>query len=822
MIIRNKFNGYVNGNNRLYPGGGGGQSQPQSTTQTTTTIPEYARPYVERMLGKAEAFSETPYQAYGGQRIAGFTPMQEQAFQGAANLGPAKQLGTGTQLAGIAGLGGLGAGQQYAQQATNPYAMQSYMSPYIENAMAPQLREAARQSAIQGQQNQAAAVQQGAFGGSRSAIIEAERQRNLAQQQGDIYGRGMQTAFEQARQAQQFGADLGLRGYGMAGQMAGTLGQLGQTQFGQQQGAIQAQAAAGAQQQAQAQQGLSQAYQDFLSQRGYPQQQLSFMSDILRGVPLGQQTQVQYQAPPPMTSQLAQLGLGAYGVSQMMKKDGGIIKMAEGGIASAAPQGSVPNTMPIDKLRSVLGDMSEEQLDQVAQGASDATTLALVQEQKNLNARIRNSGILAESIPESTIKDEMLASDMPVDSGIAAAPLPAAMFADTAVGEAPAEAPAMRGGGIVAFAKGKEVKAAEPAKPDDISVMRAMDPSKAFATPEERKTNVREGIAFMDELMGPDKTVEMAEKIAKASELGPEAESRAKAAAAFEAMAAFGEPVPFATAFGKAGAAAGRNIKEYEKLKRDSDREANKLRLETARYERAEKRGKINDARQIADKMEGIKEKQYALEMAKASSLATIQQQQEKMAQDLAIAKEGFQVQREGIAATRAGQFNLDRDFLNIETQKGIEDYRAKNNGKDPVGQELANIRSEAATKVAEMRRMPYGGYTGLDIRTQSEITDRINRDPVIDSLKDQLGIERLKPNNEAKLADLEARIDARRRVIEGEVTRGVKPSPGGGTTPPPATTQSLQPGQIVVDANGNRAKYVGGDPKDPKSYQAI
>ena len=44
-----------------------------------------------------------------------------------------------------------------------------------------------------------AKVQAGAFGGSRQALIEAERQRNLAQQQQDIYGRGMQSAFEQAR-----------------------------------------------------------------------------------------------------------------------------------------------------------------------------------------------------------------------------------------------------------------------------------------------------------------------------------------------------------------------------------------------------------------------------------------------------------------------------------------------------------------------------------------------------------------------------------------------------------------------------------------------
>jgi hypothetical protein len=326
MIIRNKFNGYVGGNNRLYPAGGGG-GQPTNTTQTTTTIPEYARPYVERMLGKAEAFSDSPYQAYSGERVAGFTPLQQQSFQGAANLGPAQQIGQGTQLAGVAGLGSLGAGQQYAQQATNPGSMQAYMSPYMENAMAPQLREAQRASLMQGQQNQAQAVQQGAFGGARSAIVEAERQRNLGQQQGDIYGRGMQTAFEQARQAQQFGADLGLRGYAQAGQMANTLGQLGQTQFSQQQGAMQAQSAAGAQQQGLEQQRMSQAYQDFLSQRGHPQQQLAFMSDILRGVPLGQQTQVQYQAPPSMASQIAGLGMAGYGAYKMFgAKEGGAVK----------------------------------------------------------------------------------------------------------------------------------------------------------------------------------------------------------------------------------------------------------------------------------------------------------------------------------------------------------------------------------------------------------------------------------------------------------------------------------------------------------------
>lgn len=297
-----------------------GSSAPPApaTSMSQTTIPEYAQPYVERMLGKAEAFTEAPYQAYGGERIAGFTPMQQQAFQGAADLGPARQLGLGTQMAGISGLQALGAGQNYQNMATDPYAMSAYMSPYIENALAPQLREAARTSAIEGQMNQAKAVQQGAFGGSRSAIVEAERQRNLGQLQSDIYNKGMQSAYDQARQAQQFGSTLGLQGAQAAGQSAATLGQLGQTQFGQQKDVIAAQQAAGSQQQALQQQQLQQKYQDFLTQKAYPQQQLAFMSDILRGAPLGQQTQQQYTAAAPSFASQA-LGLGAAGVGAYMK-----------------------------------------------------------------------------------------------------------------------------------------------------------------------------------------------------------------------------------------------------------------------------------------------------------------------------------------------------------------------------------------------------------------------------------------------------------------------------------------------------------------------
>lgn len=306
-------------------------SEPQPTNQnvTQTTIPEYAKPYAEKMLGKTEALTNAPYQTFQGERIAGFTPMQQQSFQQTANLQPSKQIGTATQMSGLAGLGALGAGQQYAQQATNPYSMQAYMSPYIDNALAPQMREAARQSAMLGQQNQAQAVQQGAFGGSRSALVEAERQRNLQNQMGDIYGRGMQSAFEQARQAQQFGSTLGLQGYQTAGQMAGQLGQLGQAQFGQQKDIIQGLQSAGAQQQALEQKRLEQQYADFAAQRQHPYQQLSFMSDMLRGLPLSQYSQTMYQQPASPLGQLAGAGLMFAGAQKSgYFADGGLTNLA--------------------------------------------------------------------------------------------------------------------------------------------------------------------------------------------------------------------------------------------------------------------------------------------------------------------------------------------------------------------------------------------------------------------------------------------------------------------------------------------------------------
>jgi len=592
-------------------------SAPATTSQTQTAeLPEWARPYAKETLAKGAALTDinkNPYQTYGAERIAGFTPMQQQAQQQAQNMQPSAQLGMGTGIAAQAGLGALNtqyqpgqftnqfqAPQAYqpsqfgmlsaqapnlqsyqmgpaervsAQQVgtpqmsaaqtgyqpdlqtfqmgpaervrtqsfANPYSASAYMSPYMQNVVDVQQREAQRSADIAGTQRAARATQSGAFGGSRQAIENAEAARNLATQKGDIQAAGLQSAYQQAQgqfnaeqqarlqaqlanqqaglqvggqnlqaalgvqqlgtqtglqtslanlssaqqanvqnqaaqlqtqgmnaqqamqaalanqqaglqvggqnlqaalgvqqlgagqnlqaqlanqqafqqaqtageQSRQFGAGQGLQaaslgaqygqsaqqlgeqsrqygaGLGMQGlqtglQAAGQLGQLGQTQYGQQMGINQLQAQYGAQQQALQQQANEMAYQNFLNQQNYPYKQLGFMSDMIRGMPLGQQsTSAIYQAPPSIAGQLAGLGTGAYGLSQLLKAEGGLTK-------SYADGGSVESESNISSIVSKLSDEQLNQAEKAAQARGDVAQLQIIQAERAMRASERN------------------------------------------------------------------------------------------------------------------------------------------------------------------------------------------------------------------------------------------------------------------------------------------------------------------------------------------------------------------------------------------------------------------------------------------------
>jgi hypothetical protein len=211
-----------------------------STTQITSNIPEWAKPYAERLLGESEKLSRRGYQAYPGQITAEFNPLQEQAFLDIAGMRMAPQIGQATGLAGLAGLRAQQMGQYDPYQARNyfqapqmremqfdydrvsapqlrdlqmgpaervstesftrPGATQDYMSPYMQGVVEQQKSQAIQDYSRQVPGLQASGIRSGARGGTREALVQAEAQRNLQNQLGGIQATGLQNAFQQGQQ----------------------------------------------------------------------------------------------------------------------------------------------------------------------------------------------------------------------------------------------------------------------------------------------------------------------------------------------------------------------------------------------------------------------------------------------------------------------------------------------------------------------------------------------------------------------------------------------------------------------------------------------
>jgi len=386
-----------------YNGKGGGGSTTSTGTTYTTNIPEYAQPYVETMLGATQkqlfqmdnsgnitGFQPyTPYSTNAQDYVAGFSPMQQQSFQGAANLQTPGQFAGATDLAGASGLGSLGmagqlanTGNNFAQQATNPNAVQAYMNPYLQSSLAPQIEAMRRQYGITGTQQQGQATQAGAFGGTREALMASENLRNMQGAIDSTISQGYNNAFQNAQQQQQFGANLGLQGnqaalqgLGQAGQAAGTLGALGGQQLGAQKDIIGMQNQFGGQQQQQQQNMINQSIQDYATAQQYPMMQLGMMSNMLRGLPMQGVTTQSYQATPNALTQ----GIGALGTGLSLSNALGVTK-AKGGEIKSYAKGGIASYDVGGEVKNDLYDYSPEKLQEVIKSSQSATVRKIAKE----------------------------------------------------------------------------------------------------------------------------------------------------------------------------------------------------------------------------------------------------------------------------------------------------------------------------------------------------------------------------------------------------------------------------------------------------------
>jgi hypothetical protein len=367
------------------------KTQVQNVTQTTSNIGPSQQPYYNAAMQRASTLlSEGPPPLYqGGERVEGFNPQQIALQNQIAGMQTPGQFGQATNYMDMAAQGTLAnaqytPGQFNAQQIGQPnlnyFQMaapqqfggaqaQQYMSPYVQNVLEIQKREALN-DAKRGQLAQSlGASRQGAYGGSRQLLASMERERNLGQQMGDIQARGLQSAYENAQQqferdraagmtagqqnlnaaletqrlgtttglealranqtadlerqrmgeqSRQFGAGQGLAAYGQMGQFGQTMANIGQAQQNADIARYGLQTTTAAQEQALRQQRRDMDVRDFEYERDFPYMNMQRYMNLLSGVPQASTSTSTSTAPAPgIGQQLLGAGLGAYSTYKM-------------------------------------------------------------------------------------------------------------------------------------------------------------------------------------------------------------------------------------------------------------------------------------------------------------------------------------------------------------------------------------------------------------------------------------------------------------------------------------------------------------------------
>jgi hypothetical protein len=237
---------------------GVGSAASSGVAGTESNLSNYAGPYVTGMLGKGEALSETPYQAYTGPLTAGASDLQTQAFGNAASLNVPT------------GMGGYTPGTFDETQANK------YMNPYLSAAMNPVLEEQRRQAEIGRVGEAARYTKAGAYGGGRQAIADTENTRNLGTLQNKTLTEGYRTAYDKAMDQFNREQGLGLQSqdltnkYGLA--------------------AIEEQAKLGGTQRGIMSEGIAADKAQFEQQQARPYTNLEFQRKMLTDLPIGAST----------------------------------------------------------------------------------------------------------------------------------------------------------------------------------------------------------------------------------------------------------------------------------------------------------------------------------------------------------------------------------------------------------------------------------------------------------------------------------------------------------------------------------------------------
>jgi len=282
----------------------------EQTVEQTVRLAPFQEEFLADIFKSAQALTgEGTQMPFAKQQLAGLSEGQQQAIanalSGVGAFQPFLQQGSAAVGQGIAG----------AQGASfDPTSYQQFMDPFTEDVIARTQQDIAEKGAQQQLQARASAAGQGAFGGSRQAILQGQIAADTMDQQARTGAQLRSAGFQQAQNLAQQAAQQQLRQAQLTGQLG--VSQAGLGQLGQQMGVqdINTLLGIGGLQQQQGQRQLDIDRANQLAEQALPFQQVGFMSDIFRGVPSLQQTTSTTQTPGPSRgSQLLGLGIAGLG-----------------------------------------------------------------------------------------------------------------------------------------------------------------------------------------------------------------------------------------------------------------------------------------------------------------------------------------------------------------------------------------------------------------------------------------------------------------------------------------------------------------------------
>lgn len=222
------------------------------------------------LYGRAKGIAAQPFVPYTGPRVAGFSPDQLRAFEATRGL-----FETGMQFDPLTDIRGIAEAPIPSLLSTD---ISAYQSPFQQQVIDTTMADIQRQADIARQKAQDVAIGAGAFGGSRSAILEAESQRPFADVMARTAAGLRQTGFEQAQRAAESDIARQLAGREFRAGLLGGISAEQQRRLGMLGGI-------GTQQQALQQRALDIPYQEFQRALAYPQQQLGLLAQGVSAQP---------------------------------------------------------------------------------------------------------------------------------------------------------------------------------------------------------------------------------------------------------------------------------------------------------------------------------------------------------------------------------------------------------------------------------------------------------------------------------------------------------------------------------------------------------